>query len=104
VRRSTEPHCPHAGHEKVSQGNPAAIAATDRGVEPQRPSASLPRVPDSDDLMSFRDHLALGLGALSFGRSSYGDSLAFLRSAVRSHGCRIFAFVSEKHSRKFVLS
>jgi len=43
VRRSAEPHCPHAGQENVNHGSPAANRGADRRVEPQRAAAGLPR-------------------------------------------------------------
>ena len=53
-----------------------------RSSEPQGPAASLARVPDGNDLLSFRNRLALGLGAFGlFGGLGVGV-LAFLRSAV----------------------
>jgi hypothetical protein len=86
VRRSTEPNCPHAGQEKVTHGTPAAIAAADRGIEPQSTPAGLPRVPDSDDLLRISDRLAIGLGALRFCRGTRGSALPFLRSACGPMG------------------
>jgi hypothetical protein len=85
VRRSTAPTWPQARHEKLSQGTPAAMAATDGRVEPKRPPASLPRIPDGDNLLRSCDRLALGLGALRFGRCPRGGPLPFLCSAVWSH-------------------
>jgi hypothetical protein len=38
----------------------------------------LARIPDGNDLLSFSDSLALSLGALGFGRSFGGSTLAVL--------------------------
>ena len=52
VNRSTEPNSPHAGHENVSHGTPATIAAADRRVEPHGAPAGLPGIPDADNLIA----------------------------------------------------
>jgi hypothetical protein len=83
VRRS---NWPHAGHETVNHGKRAAIAAPIVGLEPKNPPAGLARIPNGDDVLRVCDRLALGLGALCLGRCTSGGSLAFLRSAVRTHG------------------
>jgi hypothetical protein len=50
-----------------------------RWIEPQGPAVY------RNDLLRFRDRLALSLGALRFGCCPGGGALAFLRSAVRTH-------------------
>ena len=42
-------------------------------------------IEDHDDLLSIDERLALGFGALGFGRCPRCGSLAFLRSAVWTH-------------------
>jgi hypothetical protein len=61
---------------------PGRNRRADCWIEPQRPAASLSRVPNGDNLLRLRDRLALGLGTLRLGRSLGGGALAILCSAV----------------------
>ena len=66
--------------------------AADRRIEPKLAPARLAGVPDRHDLLRIGDSLALGLGALGFLGGSGDGTLAFLCSAVRTHGQRLSAF------------
>ena len=61
----------------------------DSRVEPEFTPASLPGIPDADDLLGFSECLALGPGAFGRFRRTRGGAFSFLRSAVRSHGPRL---------------
>jgi hypothetical protein len=63
----------HLDHRPLQ---PSRDGSADRRVEPQRLAASLPRIPDGNDPLSFRDRLALCLGALRLGRSLSGCALS----------------------------
>jgi hypothetical protein len=64
---------------------PGCDRSADRRVKPQRAPASLPRIPDGNDLLCINDGFALSLGALGLGGGPRGGPLSFLRSAVRFH-------------------
>jgi hypothetical protein len=59
--------------------------SANRRIEPQGAPAGLSGIPDGDNLLRINNRLALSVGALRFGRSTCGGSLALLRSAVRIH-------------------
>ena len=59
--------------------------SADCRVEPQRGTASLPRVPNGNDLLRFGDRFPFGFGAPCLGRRPRGGALPFLRSAVGTH-------------------
>ena len=73
-----------AGQREPRQ--PGRDGSADRRIEPQRAPACLPGIPDGNDLLRFRNRLALGLGALGLGGTTCGGAFPFLCSAVRTHG------------------
>ena len=69
--------------------------SADGRVEPKLPAASLAGIPFGDNLLGIREGLAFGLGVRCRFRGARGSALALLRSAVRAHGGRLAAAVSQ---------
>jgi hypothetical protein len=98
-----------AGQREPRQ--PGRDGSADRRIEPQRAPTCLAGIPDGNDLMRFGNRLALGLGALGFSRRTCCGSLAFLRSAVRTHRKRLWPLkgvgklvhFAKRHRRDFRL-
>ncbi len=80
---------PASGAREAQPGDTCRNRSADGRVEPKRPPASLPCIPDGDNFLRVCDRLALGLSSLRFGRCTRGCARTFLRSAVGAHSANL---------------